>query len=352
MIEEKLREANAAVRASTRDVAPMVPVEATSGRVPLILVSAILTAAVIGMALFAQQRSGEEAATAPVADSTASTTTTEAATTTEAIAEVAEAETNTTADTLPPDTDTLHGGVAAYVTDGAPADLALVNTQSAADFDQPLTVIKSLVYGPADVTAPSGDDDVVFVSWSAGEASELFGEPISVRGSEGVNQTFAIGFHEAGYNVWVSSLVVPNAELPLIAEGLQIDADGVATTESLRDLQLRHASESHFYTAEGATVPPGGHTASYGNGLRSFQIFVEPFDGDEASVAWSIGAATELQVGSRTVLMQTSETGFGTSISAVWIEGDAVISVLAVELSEPEVVAVIEGIRPANPSEW
>ncbi len=244
--------------------------------------------------------------------------------------------------------------VPAYITDATPDGMTVSATMSAADYDTPLWTISSQTYWVDGKTVPDETDQRLAISWFAddGSDSSLYGEPITVRGTEGATTDDVVRFVDDGFHVVLSSTTFSTDDLIALAEELTITEDGVQPLEDvpggLTALPVRRLST---YEANAATVPLDGHTVTYTGGERELNIVTSPRDGGERAFQWR-DDVRQVDVDGRQVWMQADADHPAAYVNAVWVEGDVQIAILAFGLDEDEVLAVIAGTRPASKTEW
>jgi len=244
--------------------------------------------------------------------------------------------------------------VPAYITDAVPAGMTVSATTSAADYDAPLWTMYSQMYWVDGKTVPDEADHRLVINWFADDGSDsaLYGEPVMIRGTEGMVRENAVTFVDDGFQVLLASQTFSTNVLIAFAERLAITETGVQPLDDvpggLNALPVRRSST---FEQHGATVPFDGHTVTYLDGDRELNIFTSPLDGNEQAVQWRDDTRL-VDVGGRMVWISSNTDHPPTSVSAVWVEGDVQIRVLALELTENEVLAVIAASRPASKTEW
>ncbi|MGH1488306.1 MAG: hypothetical protein ACRBK7_02760 [Acidimicrobiales bacterium] len=244
--------------------------------------------------------------------------------------------------------------VPAYVTDAAPAGMTVSATMSAADYDAPVWTMHSQQYWVEGKTVPEAGDHKLVISWFVDDGSDsaLYGEPVTIRGTEGVFRKDVVTFVDDGFQVVLSSSTFSTNDLVDFAEQLTIAETGVQELEDLPGgLTALPVRRSMTYEQYGATVPFDGHTATYSDGSRELNIFTAPLDGNEQAAQW-LEDVREVNVGDRTVWIRSNTDHPPTSVIAVWVEGDAQITVFALDVTEEEVLAVIAASRQADRAEW
>lgn len=243
--------------------------------------------------------------------------------------------------------------VPAYLTDGVPVGMTAPTTMSAADSAEPVWTTNTQMYWVDGQAMPDDGDHQLAISWFADDGSndDLFGDPITVRGTDGVSRDGFVAFVDDGFQVWLTSPTFSTTDLVVLAESLTVTESGVEplgqVPGGLTALPVRRSST---YLQFGATVPFDGHTATYLDDERELNIFTSPLDGYEQAFGWRADHR-QIEVDGRTVWI-SSDGGEHSATTAVWVEGEAQIAVIALGLTEEEVVAAIAGVRPAAKAEW
>ncbi len=243
--------------------------------------------------------------------------------------------------------------VPAYLTDGVPVGMTAPATMSAADSAEPAWTTNTQMYWVDGQAMPLDGDHQLAISWFADDGSngELFGDSVTVRGTDGVSSDGFVAFVDGGFQVWLSSPTFSTSDLIVLAEALAITESGVRPLDDvpggLTALPVRRSST---YPQFGATVPFDGHTATYLDGDRELNIFTSPLDGYEQAFGWR-AHHRQIEVDGRTVWISSDGSEFSPT-TAVWMEGEAQIAVMAHGLTEEEIVAAIAGARPATRAEW
>lgn len=299
----------------------------------VIVIVGALVVGQIGRTDIATGPASQEDAEEPPAPTTTQPSTTETPTTTE-----------------PPPAAEQEPTVGPYLTDGAPAELALESTRSAADLGEPVSELITHIYGLADKPEPEEGDPRLTVSIAKSLGAPLEGTPIDVRGGDGVVRADgAIGFADGETVVWLTSRTLDQATLVDVANQLVVNPDGVEPlAEGPAGLGFLGEVVSHLYDDFGSSVPADGHSADYTNGDRTLSVMSGPAGPNaQAVLNWSTDAVPT-EVGDRTVVIVESDPSF---TQALWLEGDALVRVVAIGLTPDEISAAIEGVRPAG-DDW